>query len=188
MSWQKIGRTAISAGLAIFFFCLPAFPQDQGVPKRGPSTPDERQRFVALVRRLEKAPLDESLNSETKWAMQWLNDVPDITVTICWAPLGHFLMEGYRYDERIRGQFVLGMGAYQIEHSAKQEDAIYLAGVESALKAYRSILKTKPDATSQTLDELQAMQDDGRLPKFVRDASRDCDEDQEMALAAPRLR
>jgi hypothetical protein len=179
-----VRRTAILTALAIFSFYLSAFSQDQGGSKRAPSTAEERQRFVAVVRKLEKAPLDESLNSETKWAMQWLNDVPDITVTICWAPMGHFLMEGYRYDEKIRGQFVLGMGAYQIEHSARQEDEIYLAGVESALKAYRSILKSKPDAISKTLEQLQAMEDNGRLAKFVRDASRDCDEDQEMALAA----
>jgi hypothetical protein len=177
-------RTAISAGLAILLLCISAFPQDRGGPKRAPSTPEERKRFVALVHRLEKTPLDENLDSETKWAMQWLDDVPDITVTICWAPLGHFPMERYRYEARIRGQFVLGMGAYQIEHGAKQADEIYLAGVESALKAYRAILKSKPDATSHSLDELQAMQDDGGLQKYVHDASKNCDGDKEMARGA----
>lgn len=179
-------RTAVSAALTILLFCLSAFPQEQGGPKRGPSTPEERKRFVALVHKLESAPLDESLDSETAWAMQWLNDIPDITVTICWAPLGHFVLENYRYEARIRGQFVFGMGAYQIEHTAKQQSEIYLAGVESALKTYRSILKSKPNAISQTLDKLQAMQDNGTLPKYVREASKNCDEDQEMALATPR--
>jgi hypothetical protein len=188
MNRQKMPRAAISAVLTMFLFCLSAFPQEQTVPKRGPSTPEERKRFVTLVHRLEKTPLDESLDSETKWAMQWLDDIPDITVNICWAPLGHFLMEGYRYDARIRAQFILGMGAFQIEHSAKQENEIYLAGVESALKAYRSILKSKPDATSQNLDKLQAMQDDDTLQKFVRDASKGCEGDEDMALAAPGLR
>jgi len=178
----------MSIGLVMLCFCLAAFAQDRPGPKRGPSTPEERKRFVTLVHKLEKTPLDESLNSETAWALQWLDDIPDITVNICWAPLGHFLMENYRYDARIRGQFVLGMGAYQIEHSAKQDDAIYLAGVESALKAYRSILKSKPDATSHTLDDLQTMQDDGRLRDFVHGASKGCDEDKSMALASPALR
>lgn len=178
-----MNRNKIVIGLVMLCFCLAASSQDTPRPKRGPSTPEERKRFVTLVHKLEKAPLDESLDGETKWALQWLDDIPDITVSICWAPLGHFLMEGYRYDARIRGQFVLGMGAFQIEHSAKQEDAIYLAGVESALKAYRSIVKTKPDATSPTLENLQTMQDDGHLRDFVRDASKGCDNDKEIALA-----
>lgn len=107
-----------------------------------------------------------------------MQDIPDINVTLCFAPLGHFVIEENRYDSRIRGQFVLGMGAFLVEHPQKAADnvAVYLAGVESALKAYRSILKSNPEAKSHTLDELVGKQDEGGLEDFVRDASKACDD------------
>lgn len=170
-------RKTIYFGLLILSFCLLAFPQDQE-PKREPSTPEERKRFLTLVRKLEKTPLDESLNSEVKWALQWLSDVPDINVTVCPSPLGNFILEPYRYRSRISIQFVLGMGAFLVEHPQKAADnaATYLAGVESALKAYRSILKTKPEAKSNILDELVGKEAEGELEDYVRDASRGCED------------
>jgi hypothetical protein len=175
---RKTMRKTVSIGLVVVFFCLFAFPQDQQDQKRAPSTPEERKRFFALVHKLEKTPLDTSLNSEAAWALQWLDDIPDVTVNMCFDPLGHFDAEEYRYDSRIRGLFVLGMGVYLLEHPQKAADntAIYLAGVESALKAYRSILKTKPEAKSRALDELVAKEDEGLLADYVRDASKGCDD------------
>jgi len=181
-------KTTIPVGLAILLLCSFAFSQDQPGAKRGPSTPEERKRFVAIVHQLEKTPLDPSLSSDVAWALQWLEDIPDITVTICWAPLGHFGMEQYPYDSRIRGQFVLGMGAALIEHQPRQADAIYLAGVESALRTYRSILKSKPEARSEVLDDLLAKRDDGTLRDFVHDASKACEGNESMARNTPNLR
>jgi hypothetical protein len=162
---------------AIFLFLL-AGAQDQQEPKRSPSTPEERKRFLAIVHKLEKSPLDQSLNSEVTWALQWLQDIPDVNVTICFAPLGRFANDEYRYDSKIRGQFVLGMGAYLVEHPQKAADssATYLAGVESALKVYRAILKSKPEAKSRALDDLLAKQENGELNDFVRDASKACED------------
>lgn len=169
-------RKTISIGLLILTLYLLAFSQDQE-PKREPSTPEERKRFVTLVHKLEKTPLDESLTSEVRWAVGWLNDVPDINVTVCPNPLGRFVLESYRYRSRISTQFALGMAAFLIEHPQKAADntATYLAGVESALKAYRSILKSKPEAKSNALDELVGKEAEGELEDFVRDASRGCD-------------
>jgi hypothetical protein len=174
-------RKTILIAVTILSLCLLALPQDQQDQqdqKRSPSTPDERKRFVALVHKLEKTPLDPSLNSEATWALQWLNDVPDVTVNICFSPLGHFADEQYRYDSRIKGVFVLGMAVYLIEHPQKAADnsAVYLAGVESALKAYRAILKTKPEAKSRGLDELVAKEDEGLLQDYVHDASGACED------------
>lgn len=166
--------------LVILFLSLLAGAQDQDQQdqKRAPSTPEERKRFVALVHKLEKTPLDQSLNSEVSWALKWLQDVPDVNVNLCFDPLGPFVLEENRYDSRIRGQFVLGMGVFLIEHPQKTADvsATYLAGVESALKAYKSIVKSKPEAKSHGLDDLLSKQDDGQLADFVRDASKGCED------------
>jgi hypothetical protein len=171
-------RRIISIALVIVSIGLLAGAQDQQDQKRPPSTPEERKRFVALVHKLEKTPLDQNLNSEVTWALQWLQDIPDVNVNICFDPLGRFVNEEYRYDSRIRGQFVLGMGAFLIEHPQKTADngATFLAGVESALRAYRSILRTKPEAKSHGLDELLSKQDDGQLTDFVHDASKGCED------------
>ena len=166
-------RIVVVLALALF-----GCAQDQEEPKRAPSTAEERKRFVAVVRKLEKAPLDTSLDSETRWALQWLQDVPDINVTICFDPLGRFTTEEYRYDSKVRGLFVLGMGAWLAEHPQKAADnsATYLAGVQSALKAYQSILRTKPEARSRTLDDLVSKQENGELANYVRDASKGCED------------
>src|SRR5579864_180963 len=67
-------------------FALLTVATAQDAPKRAPSTAEERQRFVALTHKLEQNPLDKSLYKEKIWATKFLEDVPDINVTIC-API-----------------------------------------------------------------------------------------------------
>src|SRR5215470_11177107 len=64
-----------------------AWAQDQE-PKRGPSTAEERKRFLAVVHKMEQSPLDADMNSDVGWALRWLQDVPDINVSVCPMPLG----------------------------------------------------------------------------------------------------
>ena len=153
-----------------------AAAQDQGKDKRAPSTPEERKRFVNLTSKLIKSPLDEGLKDDAKWALQWLSDVPDVNVTPCPSPLGDLVPSDYRHAARIFSIYVLAMGVYAIEHPEKAEDETpqYLAGVEGALKAYKAILKSKPGATSEDLDDLLAKQQSGKLEAFVKTASQEC--------------
>ena len=151
--------------------------QDQ--PKRAPSTAEERQRFLALTRKLEQNPLDKSLDEDKKWARQWLEDIPDINITIC-APIlfgADFLREQNKYTRPLSWQATLGEAAYVIEHPDKKSDATsqYIAGTESALKAYSAIVKSDPSAKSRALDDLLEKQKQGKLADFVRDSSKACD-------------
>jgi hypothetical protein len=145
----------------------------QSGEKRGPSTPAERERFITIVHKLEQAPLDKGLKKDREWALVWLIQVPDVSVNVCLAPLGDRKEEKYKYEPEIFGQFTLSMGAFLIEHpeKAKDQDAQFLAGVESALKAYKAILESKPEAKSKGLDDLLEKQSQGKLADFVRDAS-----------------
>jgi trehalose-6-phosphate synthase len=70
------------------------------------------------------------------------------------------------------------MGAYLIENPQKAADTVaqYVAGVESAVKAYKAILKSKPQAKSRAMDELVAKEAEGQLPDYVRDVSKDCED------------
>jgi len=86
-------RKSLCLLLVAIIFSLFAGAQDQQESKRPPSTPDERKRFMTVVQKLEQSPLDKSLLPEVKWAKQWLEDVPDINVTLCPLPLGDFFAE-----------------------------------------------------------------------------------------------
>jgi hypothetical protein len=155
----------------------------QDEPKRAPSTAQERQRFLTLTRKLEQNPLDKSLYDDKKWAKDWLRDVPDINVNVC-APLMfgmQFVLEQNQYTPQLSYQATFGSAAYIIEHPDKAGDtaAQFVAGVESALKAYSAILKSDPQARSKALDNLLEKQKQGKLAEFVHDASKSCEDKKE---------
>ncbi|HEY6351584.1 MAG TPA: hypothetical protein VI636_19455 [Candidatus Angelobacter sp.] len=162
--------------LPVIFLSALACGQGQDESKRGPSTPEERKRFLTLVQKLEKAPLDDSLKPEVTWAEQWLNDIPDINVSVCSAPLGNLVGERYKYAGHLSVQFAFGMAVFLIQHPNKAADrnAQYVAGVQEALRTYRSILKSQSRAQSAAMDELVAKDAEGTLDDFVRDAAKDC--------------
>ena len=151
-----------------------AIGQDQ--PKRGPSTAEERTRFLTLTHKLEQNPLDKSLYDDKKWALQWIEDIPDITVTPCPTVFGpDFLASRYRYGSNLLYQVVFGNAVFLIEHPDKKNDATaqYTAGVESALKAYKGILRADP-VVSRTMEELLQKQSQGKLADFVKQSSKEC--------------
>jgi hypothetical protein len=172
-----------SAILTIVLLCVASSAQDEA--KRAPSTAEERQRFVALTHKLEQNPLDKSLYDDKKWAKQWLEDIPDVNVNIC-APILFgldFVKEQNKYTPQLSYQATFAEAVFIIEHPEKKSDttAQYLAGVESALKAYTAILKSEPSAKSKALDDLLEKQKQGKLGDFVRDASKECDDKKEGA-------
>lgn len=176
---RKVGLSS----LLLFSLSIMALASAQDEPKRAPSTAQERQRFVALTHKLEQNPLDKSLYDDKRWAKQWLEDVPDINVTIC-APVlfgTDFLREQNKYTPQLSYQATFGSAAYIIEHPDKKADttAQYIAGTESALKAYSALVKSNPDAKSKALDQLLEKQKQGKLADFVRDASKGCDDKKE---------
>jgi hypothetical protein len=159
-------------GFLLVLVCLASLTNAQS--KRGPSTPEERERFVAIAHKLEANPLDKTLQSDREWALRWLIEVPDISVSICSQALGpKFFNTKYKYSGEIVGQLTLSQGAFVIEHPDKAQDFIaqYLAGAEGALKAYKAILQTAPKAKSKELDELLAKQANGQLTDFLKETT-----------------
>ena len=177
MCYARLFRILLS------LFALFSIATAQDEPKRGPSTAEERTRFVALTRKLETNPLDKGLYAEKKWAKQWLDEVPDINVNVC-APLvfgADFVAEQYRYTPQLSYQVTFASAVFIIEHPDKKGDttAQFIAGVESALKTYSALLKTDPDAKSKSLNGLMEKQKQGKLADFVRDASKPCEDKKE---------
>ena len=135
---------------------------------RGPSTPEERAKVVELARFLERDPLAENAPSTRQWLRQWIFEVPDIQFLACTDLLGHGL-GGYMYSREVTLQTMFSGAAFTIEHQdkAREDIAVYNAGVEGALRAYAALLNSKPDARSAFLDDLVAKRDRGELFDYV---------------------
>lgn len=158
---------ALALAAALVFAPAPAFAS------KAHSSAADRQRFVSIARSHEQAPLAAS-KADLAWAVKWLIDAPDVSVSVCNDPLGSGGREPYPYAAEIVFQNMFSMGAFAIEHPEAAGDAQQMAGVEGALNAYRSILKEKPDARSPDLDALLEAQSRGELPDAVRRASVQC--------------
>lgn len=148
---------------------LPAYAAD------AQSSSADRERFVEIVRALEKKPLPAN-NDDRAWAIRWLEDVPDISVKVCAEPLGGVVGSDYPHSADITVQYVLAMAANVIRHpkTATDEIAQQTAGVESALIAYRAMYRGEPSVRSSALENLLELKAQGKLADFVRQAYDSC--------------
>jgi hypothetical protein len=162
-------RTLAALALALAFTAHAA--------DRGPSTAAERRRAVETTRRLEKAPLAPNANGDRKWLLQWINDIPDITVRTCSGLLDTLAGDDEgKFGRKLFAQAMFGMTAFMIENPAKKDDwvAVQTAGVESTLRAYQSLVQAKPEARWELLDRLLAAQKQGQLGDVVENALEGC--------------
>lgn len=161
---------------ALILFSVTCLGWIQNDSKRGPSTAEERKRFLEVTKKLEQDPLDDHLRTDRSWALKWVEDIPDITVDMCPFVLGDLGRSRYRYAPQLGAQFALAMAAFIIEHPNQAGDvnSQYLAGVQGALRAYKSILKTQPTAVSAQMESLLNRQDQGKLEEYVHERAKEC--------------
>lgn len=166
-----VARAFLITALLAFISLVAVSPAAAQQQQRGPSTPQERGQAVNLTRFLEDDPLNEKAPDARRWLFTWLADVPDISVTICAEFLKPIMSKDKNYSSEIFGQSVYGSAAFIIEHpdQANDEEAVYLAGLESSLKVYESILKVKPKANWAFLDGLIEKRNKQELDDYVRD-------------------
>jgi hypothetical protein len=165
--FQSVRRSMVTLSLVAASIWGPsAFASD------GTSSPEDRRRFVTVARNLEQAPLKLALKPDREWALAWLTDAPDVTVTLCADALAGMLKSKYRYAGEIILQNSFSMAAFVIEHPemANDPNAQQVAGMEGALAAYRSILRDHPEATSSALETLIKTQSRGELPAAMKKA------------------
>jgi hypothetical protein len=149
--------------------------------KRGPSTAEERARAVKVAHELEEDPLAKDAKENRQWVVQWIVDIPDITVTECDDFFGKIPKTPRGHMREIVSQMVISMAAFMIEHpeKAKDEQAIATAGLLGSLKTYQSILKAEPDARWPYVDKVIQMRDQGKLDDYVSDTRRKCAQEEE---------
>ena len=174
-------RAIAIAILLLGLFAVRTTPAQQQQQKRGPSTSEERARAVKVAHALEEDPLAKDAKDDREWVIQWIVDIPDITVNVCFDYFGKMPNPPRGHSREIVRQMIISSAAFMIEHpdKAKDEQAVATAGLLGSLKTYQSILKGDPDARWPYVDKIIQMRDQGKLDDFVSDTRRKCAQDEE---------
>lgn len=158
---------AVAAGLLAAGLLMAAAP---ALAERDePSTPEERARVVQLARQLEADPLGPQARAAQIWVVNWIREVPDLTVSVC-DMAGLPPDQRYPWAPTLLVQMMAANAAFQIQNPdrAADEVAVQGAALKSALKAYGAILKRKPAARLAALDRLVVEMNDGRLDQRMK--------------------
>jgi hypothetical protein len=149
--------------------------------QRGPSTAEERTRAVKVAHELEDDPLAKDAKDNREWVIQWIVDIPDITVNVCFDYFGKMPNPPRGHSREIVRQMIISSAAFMIEHpdKAKDEQAVATAGLLGALKTYQAILKHEPDARWPYVDKIVQMREQGKLDDFISDTRRKCAQEEE---------
>jgi hypothetical protein len=148
---------------------------------RGPSTPEERAKAVKIAHDLENDPLATDAKEQRTWVIQWIIEIPDITVNVCFDYFGKLPDPPRGHSTEIARQMVISSAAFMIEHpdKAKDEQAVALSGLLGAIKAYQSIVKQESASRWGQMDKLVLMREQGKLDEYVSDTRRKCAQDNE---------
>jgi hypothetical protein len=170
-------RSIVFATLLIGFFT----PRPGQAQTRGPSTPEERARAVKVAHELEDDPLAKDAKERREWMIQWIVDIPDITVDVCFDYFGTLPDPPKGHSAEITKQMILSSAAFMVEHpdKVKDEQAVAVAGLLGALKAYQAILKQDSASRWAHLDKLIQMREQGKLDDYVAETRKKCGRDQE---------
>jgi hypothetical protein len=147
--------------------------------QRGPSTAEERTRAVRVAHQLEENPLGPDAEEQRTWMVQWVIDIPDITVNVCSDYFGKLPQPSRGHSSEIFTQMLLSSAAFMIEHPDKVKDdqAVALAGLLGSLKAYEAVVKKEPAARWPEVEKLVKVRDEGKLDDFVADTLVKCRQD-----------
>ncbi len=163
----------IFASLAILLALSTPSLAQQG---RGPSTPDEHARVVALAAAADKDPLATMSSPDGRWFEKWADEIPDYMFGpdsgAYW-----FMTTAAKGDLKrvLRFHHTVSTAAFQVQNKVTDprktpadQDAKTLAGVEGLLRAYESLLAKNPDNRSPKVDEAIAIRNKGGLAAFVK--------------------
>lgn len=161
-----------SAGLlTVAFFCSLISGVRSGTAS---GTPD-RAHWVEITHKLENNPLDEDLDRQGAAVIKEIEDDHAIRVALCPPLLFDFNGMKYVYSRVITRQFMLASTAFMVEHPDAADNSNRenrrlkdVAALKSVLKAYTSILSTKPEARQKLLDDLLRQETEGKLPDYIK--------------------
>jgi hypothetical protein len=120
---------------------------------------------VRIAKDLRADPLATGIQSDREWLMKWLIEVPDNSVKLCGGLMGDL---GDSKESQNPGVLLVVMlasqaAAFVIENPQKAKDnrAIYLAGIDGALDAYQAIRSKDSSYQVKRLDEFTQQRSNG---------------------------
>ena len=135
---------------------------------RGPTTPEERARVLDYVQSLERHPLAKDSFDKRIWLTEWIVQVPDVTVTVCCKVLESLDSVNDTYSNQLRIQALYSQAAFILQHpEANCVAEKQAAGLAGTLRAYQAIRRLDPTARYPVLDNLLALQKEGKLVRYV---------------------
>ena len=125
---------------------------------------------------LETKPFAKEAKDYRASLLYFLAEVPDISVTLCTNIFGEPKKFKGDYDAELTGQMAYSQAKFIIQNpdNAKDETAVYVAGVEGVLRTWESIKKEKPKAKFKLMDELLEKQKAGTLTEYVKTNAAKC--------------
>ena len=144
------------------------------------STPEEqRARVLDYARSLEDHPLAKDNLAKRMWLTEWIVNAPHVNRDVCCKELQSLDDVNDTYSEQLRMQAMYSQAAFQLQHpDVKDTTAIQAAGLAGTLRAYRAILRFDPSAKYPLLDDLLALEKQGKLQKYVERQSMPCMEEE----------
>jgi len=139
-------------------------------------TATEHARVVEYTAFLESHPFDDRAPAMRSWLLSWENKSTDTVDVVCEKVLAPLPSKDVAYSGELLAQFIFGSAANQlINPASKGQFALnQLAGMRSLLRAYASILQSKPDAHNPRLDELSRQEAAGTLESFLTPVVQTC--------------
>lgn len=128
---------------------------------------DHQQLFDAK-HFLEDNPFDKDAVALRGWALQWINKTKDVTVLLCEVSTV-FVDDKKKVGPELLAQYMIGMATFKLQNKGAEEQTAQLAGLDSALNAYRVMVEQKPEVKDPAFDALQQKRADGDLAKLVDD-------------------
>ena len=128
-----------------------------------------QELFLKATQILEADPFVDKAKDFRGFAMRYVIETDDVSVTVCSGPVLEPIMDKKnKYSSELLAQYTLGMAAFKLQNPAKKdEDEAQLAGLESSIKAYQAILKSKPKSQFPVMDDFVTKLQSGELKKLV---------------------
>jgi len=144
-------------------------------PPRGPSTPEERQKALKLVKVTETEPWSDAARDARTWLFKFLEEVPDITVKQCLALLGP-PQDRAGVPEDLQKQILFSGLGYMLEHPDVPggNTQTLVAALEGTLRAYQAGRAHGSPKVEKLDTILEIQKQEGTVLHYVQAMSRMC--------------
>lgn len=137
----------------------------------GQTREENKALLIKAAKFLEVKPFDKDAKDIRGWAILYVIETDDVSVIACAGSdfIKPVMEDKNKYGSELLGQYTIGMAAFKLENPSKKDDenAAQLAGVESMLRAYETMVKEKSKAKFAGMDDLIAKRDKGELKALV---------------------